>query len=53
MTIEPLKKQIERVPYEFPDIIVNKRDSIDDYKFEDIKVNNYKYYPGIKMNMRV
>jgi len=51
--IEPLKKQIERVPYEFPDIIVNKRDSIDDYSFNDIKVNNYKYYPGIKMNMRV
>ena len=51
--IEPLKEQIDRVPYEFPDIIVNKRDSIDDYIFEDIKVNNYKYYPGIKMNMRV
>ena len=51
--IEPLKKQIDRVPYEFPDIIVNKRDSIDDYSFNDIKVNNYKYYPGIKMNMRV
>tara|TARA_B100001093_G_C26832289_1_gene1016668 strand:+ start:1814 stop:2695 length:882 start_codon:yes stop_codon:yes gene_type:complete len=51
--IEPLKEQIDRVPYEFPDIIVNKRDSIDDYMFEDVKVNNYKYYPGIKMNMRV
>lgn len=51
--IEPLKEQIDRVPYEFPDIIVNKRDNIDDYMFEDVKVNNYKYYPGIKMNMRV
>ena len=51
--VEPLKEQIDRVPYEFPDIIVNKRDSIDDYSFNDIKVNDYKCHPGIKMNMRV
>ena len=39
--------------YDFPtlDILENK-ENIDDYKFQDFKINNYKYNKKIKMNMR-
>ena len=52
--IEPLKIQLENEPYEFPDLeIKEKRENIDDYKFEDFEVNNYKFHKVIKMDMRV
>ena len=52
--IEPLKMQLENEPYEFPDLeIKEKRENIDDYKFEDFEVNNYNFHKVIKMDMRV
>ena len=30
-----------------------KRENIDDYTFDDFKVNNYKFHKAIKMDMRV
>ena len=52
--IEPLKIQLENEPYEFPDLeIKKKRENIDDYKFEDFSINNYKFHKPIKMDMRV
>jgi thymidylate synthase len=52
--IEPLKNQLENDPYEFPDLeIKEKRENIDDYKFEDFEINNYKFHKVIKMDMRV
>ena len=40
--------------HKFPTLdILEKRELIDDYKFQDFKVNNYKYNESIKMNMRV
>ena len=51
--VEPLKKQALRTPLDPPTIIVNKRDSIDDYEFKDIIVENYDHYNPIKMKMRV
>lgn len=51
--IEPLKKQIERSPLEFPKINIKKKHSnINDYKLEDIEIINYKYHDTIKMEMR-
>jgi len=52
--IEPLKIQLENEPYEFPELeIMENREHIDDYKFEDFKVTNYKFHKAIKMDMRV
>ena len=49
--IEPLKQQIVRPHYKMPTIEINKKDCIDDYNFNDIKINNYLYHPTIKMKM--
>jgi len=49
--IESLKKQIVRPHYNMPEIFINKKDHIDDYEFDDIKIKNYKYHPSIKMKM--
>jgi len=49
---EILLEQIKRKPKDFPTCeIINKKKSIDDYVFSDFKINNYNYYPIIKMNM--
>lgn len=50
---EALLKQIERTPYDFPQISVkNKYDNINDYSLDDIEITNYKYHPTIKMDMK-
>jgi len=51
--IEPLKLQLENEPYEFPDVEIKRRENIDDYKFDDFSINNYKFHKIIKMDMRV
>ena len=52
--IEPLKEQLKRVPKNFPTMSINRNvDNIDDFKYEDFNVNNYKPYPKIKMEMAV
>ena len=50
--INELKEQIERVPFEFPSININKKDNINDYILEDINIIDYKFHPPIKMKMR-
>jgi thymidylate synthase len=51
--IEPLRKQIERVPYDFPTIeIKNKYDNINDYTVDDIIINNYNSHNSVTMKMR-
>jgi thymidylate synthase len=50
--IEPLMKQLERTPYEFPKIeICEKREKIENYKIDDIKIINYKSHEIISMKM--
>ena len=49
--IEPLQEQIYRNHYPMPTISITKRDNIDDYMFKDIKIENYKHHPTIKMDM--
>ena len=52
--IEALKEQIDREPYDFPKLeILSKKDNINDYKFEDFKVKDYKFHKQLKMEMRV
>ncbi|GMT31306.1 hypothetical protein PFISCL1PPCAC_22603, partial [Pristionchus fissidentatus] len=52
--VEPLKIQLERTPYEFPKLILDKSITcIDDFRSEHIKVDGYKCHPTIKMDMAV
>lgn len=55
--LEQVKEQISRVPYNFPKISINKElnslEDIESLKFEDFKLENYKYYPAIKANMAI
>ncbi len=51
---DALLGQLENKLYEFPTIeFVRNIDNIDDVKFEDIKINNYKHSPTVKMSMKV
>jgi len=50
--IDAVKRQLEREPYEAPKLVINKYFSnIDDYKYENFEVVDYKYYPTIKAKM--
>ena len=44
---------MEREPYPFPTVeVINKYDNIEKYKVDDFKLNEYKHYDTIKMEMR-
>ena len=50
---DSLKEQVKRKPFEFPTLeILNKPDSIDGYKLEDISIKNYNFHSKISMAMR-
>jgi thymidylate synthase len=50
--IEQVKIQLKREPYELPTLKINKKYSnINDYKFENFELENYKYHNIIKAEM--
>ncbi len=52
--IEQVKTQLTREPYPLCKIkILNHHDSIDDYQFEDIQIEDYQYHPTIKAEISV
>ena len=52
--VDPLKKQIERVPKPFPILEINPDvTDIDAFKFEDLKLINYCSHPKIDMPLSV
>jgi len=52
--LEPIKKQLKRVPRTFPILKINpEKKNIDDFTFDDFKIINYNPYPKIKMEMVV
>ena len=52
--IEVLKEQIVKSPFDFPKLYINeKKENIEDYKFNDFKIKNYKFHKQLKMKMRV
>lgn len=52
--IEPLKKQLEREPRPFPTLeFARKVENIDDFKYEDFIIKDYKPHPKIEMEMAV
>jgi len=51
--IDPLKIELERTPYPFPEIeIKTLHENINDYDISDLIITNYKYHPSIKMEMK-
>ncbi|CAH8480426.1 unnamed protein product [Heterobilharzia americana] len=49
---EALLEQVKRVPRPFPKLeIIRKVNAIEDFKFEDFKLTDYKPYPKIPMKM--
>lgn len=51
--MEQVKTQLEREAYPFPTLKLTKADSLFDYDFEDIEVENYKHHPTIKAKVAV
>ena len=50
--IEPLKTQLERVPFPFPTISIKQvRENINDYQVDDFIINNYHHHEPIKVDM--
>jgi thymidylate synthase len=50
--IDQVKEQLTRIPYESPTIWINPEiKNIDDFKYEDIKILNYKAHPKIKADI--
>lgn len=51
--IDVLEQQLSNEPYHPPDLIISeKKEKIEDYKFEDFIIENYNYHKPIKMRMR-
>ena len=45
-------RQILRFPIEFPELDINKKImNLEDYKLENIIIDNYNHYPGIIAKM--
>lgn len=50
--VEPLKTQLERAPFDFPQIRISPKENIEDYVEGDVKwKTQYVYHPSIKMEM--
>ena len=51
---DQIKEQLKRKPRPFPTLKLNKKiKNIDDFKFEDVEVENYNPYPPIKGEVTV
>lgn len=52
--LDEIKVQLNRIPHNFPHIkILNKKDNIDDYTFDDFDIIEYKHHEQIRMKMVV
>jgi len=48
-----IMEQLRRKPYKFPWVMINKRNNIEDYTYDDIIIQNYKHHPRISLDMTV
>ena len=51
--VEQAKEQLTRIPFDFPQIEINWKDSIYDYTVDDFKLVGYQSHPTIKAPMAV
>lgn len=49
--VEQVVEQIKREPFQFPRLVVNKKEEITDYEFGDLELIGYQHLPAIKMVM--
>jgi thymidylate synthase len=51
--VEQVTEQLSREPYPFPQLRLAPRDSIFDYRYEDVEVVDYQHHPAIKAPIAV
>jgi thymidylate synthase len=52
--VEPLKEQLKRLPRPFPTLkFAREISNIDEFKFEDLLIHDYKPHPKITMELAV
>ena len=51
--LEQCKEQLSRKPLGFPTLVLTERDSIFDYRLEDIEFEKYKHHPFIRGKMAI
>lgn len=54
--VEAIQQQLERSPFPFPTLTIKKRSdrkAIEDYIYEDFKLENYQHHGAVKMKMAV
>lgn len=51
--VEQVREQLTREPYPFPELRLAARDSIFDYRYEDVEVVGYRHHPAIKAPVAV
>jgi thymidylate synthase len=51
--VEQVEEQLSRGPYPFPRLNLAERDSIFDYRYEDVEVVGYRHHPAIKAPIAV
>ncbi len=51
--VEQVRTQLAREPYPYPTLTLRPRDSIFDYTFDDVVVEDYRHHPGISAPVAV
>lgn len=51
--IENFTVQLMRIPYLFPKLYINKKDSIESYQFSDLELVNYQFHSSLDFPMNV
>ncbi|MBF0662122.1 MULTISPECIES: thymidylate synthase [unclassified Rhodococcus (in: high G+C Gram-positive bacteria)] len=51
--IEQVTEQLTRAPYPYPTLQLQRRDSLFDYTFDDVKIVGYRHHPAIKAPVAV
>ncbi|QWC00677.1 thymidylate synthase [Mycoplasmatota bacterium] len=52
--LEQVKTQLKRIPYNLPQLKIHgEQNSIEDFKYEDFEIINYKHHPHIKAKVAV
>jgi thymidylate synthase len=55
-SVNQVKEQISREPYDLPNLVLPKLSSLEDlssYSIDDIKLENYQHHPAIKAKMAI